>query len=850
MKNIKKALSLLLSVLILTSAFVFAFPAEVKYYSNSLFKVVTPKELDTMYKKGDKFIVMLYDPDDSYSEDVGKNIINVWMNTYDKVIYGLIIPGNEENIVDDAAWVWENAADSQGYLWTPVEMFIDGGEIKSVIQDNIENKNDILMTTFKTFYGITDAEIEGISIKSYPDKERYGIGEEFDSTGLALNVHYSDGKIVPAYAGFDISGFDSSREHDIDVLVTYQGFTISIPVSVSETEKYSFNVNFHQSDARSMLSDVNNLRTAGGDYWDYVYNEKNEITGVQKVNSGSLSPLTYDYRLEQIAMQRAAEIAVDYNVDNHTHLRPDWSSYQTLYLEDLAEFKLTESYTVLENITYRSTDYSKADCFNSWLEEDEDIENQGHRRNMLSSAATKIGIACCEVEGYWFWAMSLSSTLPQNIESAVCVNETQPCDTAKKMTVEIKNTSVESSEETVIISGEGNKPGDKIELPSVTSVMTLNTEPGLTITAEPQLLWKSQDNDIASVDNGEISVIADGTATLIANLRDKKITCDIACGNTCEHELVTVEGYAATCTEDGKTDGAYCTKCDYVREGEVIPSPGHDEAILIGTPKTCTTDGLTDGKYCRVCFEELEEQKVIPASHSLIQLDGKEATCTEEGYAPFEKCNECDYTTYRVIEKKEHTPGEEKKENIQQGKCTEAGTYESVYYCTVCGGEISREVKVLPAKEHTFGAYSYDNNRAFGVNGTETATCTVCGEKDTREKSGTAVASVSIKGYKAQREEEYKTTITFLPLVTAEDGSVLPVSEYKNASWAVTGASFEKNADGSITVKKATGDYSVSFSCFGQKSESESVAIKHGFFDKIKAFFRGIFGKLTVVTQG
>jgi len=96
------------------------------------------------------------------------------------------------------------------------------------------------------------------------------------------------------------------------------------------------------------------------------------------VATGSLGVLTYDYRLEADAMQRAAELALYYD-----HTRPNG----------------TMAYTSLAGNTYSSwaeniaVGYeSAAAVYNGWLEENEYYNGQGHRRNMLGEQYTAIGI--------------------------------------------------------------------------------------------------------------------------------------------------------------------------------------------------------------------------------------------------------------------------------------------------------------------------------------------------------------------------------------------------------------------------------------------------------------------------
>lgn len=54
----------------------------------------------------------------------------------------------------------------------------------------------------------------------------------------------------------------------------------------------------------------------------------------------------------------------------------------------------------------------------------------------------------------------------------------------------------------------------------------------------------------------------------------------------------------------------------------------------------------------------------------------------------------------------EHIEGEAVPENIVPATCTEAGSYDEVVYCTVCGEELSREKKTVSASGHDMSAYT------------------------------------------------------------------------------------------------------------------------------------------------
>lgn len=80
------------------------------------------------------------------------------------------------------------------------------------------------------------------------------------------------------------------------------------------------------------------------------------------------------------------------------------------------------------------------------------------------------------------------------------------------------------------------------------------------------------------------------------------------------HTEVVIPGVAATCTENGLTEGKKCTVCNSITAvRKIIPARGHKESVVPGYAATCTKTGLTDGRKCTVCGEMTVEQKEIPA---------------------------------------------------------------------------------------------------------------------------------------------------------------------------------------------------------------------------------------------
>ena len=232
-----------------------------------------------------------------------------------------------------------------------------------------------------------------------------------------------------------------------------------------------------------------------------------------------------------------------------------------------------------------------------------------------------------------------------------------------------------------------------------------------------------------------------------------------------EHDMATDAAVAPTCTATGLTAGSHCSRCDDATTAqEVVEALGHTEVVDAAVAPTCTATGLTEGKHCSVCNEVLVAQEVVAAlehdmatdaavaptctatgltagshcsrcddattaqevvealGHAEVAHEAQAPTCTEIGWDAYVTCSRCDYTTYEEKDALGHTPAEAVRENEIPATETEAGSYESVVYCSVCEAEISRNTVITPALgcDHEW------------VDATCTApkTCSKCGGRD------------------------------------------------------------------------------------------------------------------------
>ncbi len=85
------------------------------------------------------------------------------------------------------------------------------------------------------------AKVATIAINTQPSKLQYELGEELDTTGLELNVLYTNGITKNVTSGFTTSGFDNTTAGEQTVTVTYEGLTANYAVTVlPEITGYKF----------------------------------------------------------------------------------------------------------------------------------------------------------------------------------------------------------------------------------------------------------------------------------------------------------------------------------------------------------------------------------------------------------------------------------------------------------------------------------------------------------------------------------------------------------------------------------------------------------------------------------
>ena len=278
-------------------------------------------------------------------------------------------------------------------------------------------------------------------------------------------------------------------------------FNVNVPFTWAisgDNVRMQIDVKYGQSEARTMLKMINDFR-CGNDAWQW--NPDNKTKTVFK----DLNGLTYDYALEKIAMQRAAEIAVYFD-----HSRPDGSSC----------FDLTYGGTSSwgENIAAGNNMTAKQ-AFVGWQETNEPYEYQGHRRNMLTPDFDSIGIGHVYYNWIHYWVQEFGYTNSGSDKASAS-------DAKKTVSIDIDDANIESMTLTSSISSVNVDSGKSVMAPTLTAsnVRLLRTWPYNTRFSSIIVpVWNVKDESIATVFNGKINGLKKGTSQLTTSVNGKSV---------------------------------------------------------------------------------------------------------------------------------------------------------------------------------------------------------------------------------------------------------------------------------------------------------------------------------------
>ncbi len=303
------------------------------------------------------------------------------------------------------------------------------------------------------------------------------------------------------------------------------------------------------------------------------------------------------------------------------------------------------------------------------------------------------------------------------------------------------------------------------------------------------------------------------------------------------HEHVETVTRRPDCTGDG--EALYTCYCGD-RYTTVIPANGHTPGEWYITRRpTCTTEG-EQIKTCVACYEDnlILERETIPAKgHTPGDWKTERyPTCTEDG----EKSKYC--TTCRVKLETEAIPatGHVDGEWVYdvQPTCTEDGR--GSLHCSKCY-EVIRE-DVVPATGHTPGVWMITVEPTADKEGKKEKFCDVCNEKLEEE----TIAKVPVMENLINTPSS--TTVNYIDTITLTvDASKIPEGGY--VVWAVDNYNFIPVEDGNDLqiTSFSSGDTTFTATVYDADgnavgTDTQVVKSKAGFFQKIIAFFKILFG--------
>lgn len=407
---------------------------------------------------------------------------------------------------------------------------------------------------------------------------------------------------------------------------------LAVPFKVkaeTATTPVSISVQYGQTEARTILNMINEMRTSSTDAW---YWKQDDTT---KTYCTNLQPLQYDYDLEKTAMQRAAEIAIIYS-----HTRPNNKDTFSAFYENSVYYTYAG-----ENI---AAGYGTADSVNDgWREDNELYAGQGHRRNMLSSKFNCVGIGHVYYNGFHYWVENFAYRDKVNT-TPVSADNTETTLTIPVATSKISNFNITFDKDEYSLKT-GESASISVSDPAI-SVFGHWGSRFVFVTDTPDLTIA--DSTVATL-SGTITGISEGDTTISASLYGLTAHQTAAvkvhnCENHWDDGKITTP---PTCTKTGVKQYT-CTVCSETKTEE-IAALGHDYSSdwTIDTAAACETVG-SKSHHCTRC-DSKKDITEIPAPGKHTWNNGvitKPATIAEEGVKTY-TCTVCGVTRTETIAK-------------------------------------------------------------------------------------------------------------------------------------------------------------------------------------------------------
>ena len=481
---------------------------------------------------------------------------------------------------------------------------------------------------------------------------------------------------------------------------------LAVPFKVkaeTATTPVSISVQYGQTEARTILNMINEMRTSSTDAW---YWKQDDTT---KTYCTNLQPLQYDYDLEKTAMQRAAEIAIIYS-----HTRPNNKDTFSAFYENSVYYTYAG-----ENI---AAGYGTADSVNDgWREDNELYAGQGHRRNMLNSKFNCVGIGHVYYNGFHYWVENFAYRDKVNT-TPVSADNTETTLTIPVATSKISNFNITFDKDEYSLKT-GESTSISVSDPTI-SVFGHWGSRFVFVTDTPDLTIA--DSTVATL-SGTITGISEGDTTISASLYGLTAHQTAAvkvhnCENHWDDGKITTP---PTCTKTGVKQYT-CTICSETKTEE-IAALGHDYSSdwTIDTAAACETVG-SKSHHCTRCDSKKDVTEIPASGHSW--NDGAittEPTCTDEGVKTF-TCNACGKTRTEAVAALGHNYSSDWTIDTAAA-CETVGS--KSHHCTRCDSK--KDVTEIPASGHSWNDGAITTEPTCTDEGVKTFTCNACGKTRT-----------------------------------------------------------------------------------------------------------------------
>ena len=481
---------------------------------------------------------------------------------------------------------------------------------------------------------------------------------------------------------------------------------LAVPFKVkaeTATTPVSISVQYGQTEARTILNMINEMRTSSTDAW---YWKQDDTT---KTYCTNLQPLQYDYDLEKTAMQRAAEIAIIYS-----HTRPNNKDTFSAFYENSVYYTYAG-----ENI---AAGYGTADSVNDgWREDNELYAGQGHRRNMLNSKFNCVGIGHVYYNGFHYWVENFAYRDKVNT-TPVSADNTETTLTIPVATSKISNFNITFDKDEYSLKT-GESTSISVSDPTI-SVFGHWGSRFVFVTDTPDLTIA--DSTVATL-SGTITGISEGDTTISASLYGLTAHQTAAvkvhnCENHWDDGKITT---TPTCTKTGVKQYT-CTICSETKTEE-IAALGHDYSSdwTIDTAAACETVG-SKSHHCTRCDSKIDVTEIPASGHSW--NDGSittEPTCTDEGVKTF-TCNSCGKTRTEEVAALGHNYSSDWTIDTAAA-CETVGS--KSHHCTRCDSKI--DVTEIPASGHSWNDGAITTEPTCTDEGVKIFTCNACGKTRT-----------------------------------------------------------------------------------------------------------------------